>query len=216
MSSVEGHSAVPLSLEHPAHIVSTLEAAETRSIEQIRRGDQAVFETVFKTYYPRLCRFLLRMVGSREVAEDLVQDLFLTIWTNRREWRPQASLKAYLYRAARNQAINYLKHQRVVRDWEEEARDHLGLASLLNEDFQSKQLEAAVQKAIESLPERCRLIFELHRHDGLKYAEIAQVLDLSVKTVETQMGRALKALRKLLVPYLSSIASLSFLKDTLS
>ena len=122
----------------------------------------------------------------------------------RESWSPRGTIRSYLYRAAKNQALNYLKHRRVVGSVEEFEEQSAEIArASLQEDYERKELMVAVQQAIELLPPRCKLVFALHRQDGLTYSEIADVLDISVKTVETQIGRALKILRKILKPYLA-------------
>jgi len=109
----------------------------------------------------------------------------------------------YLYRAAKNLSLNHLKHEKVVREWENEELMKIRLSENdPEEELFQHELSFAIQRAIDRLPERCRLTFTLHRQEGLTYTEIASVLNISIKTVETQMGRALKTLRKLLLPYL--------------
>ena len=162
-------------------------------MQRIQGSDVAAFECLFRAYAPGLCAFVGRYVRSAAVAEDLIQDLFLTLWQKRAEIRITGSVDTYLFGAAKHRALNYLRHERVedrfcaslLEEWD--ARSITGESEILD------LLE--VQEAIESLPARCRLIFTLNRRQGLTYGEIADSLGLSVKTVETQMGRALKALR---------------------
>jgi RNA polymerase sigma-70 factor (ECF subfamily) len=173
-------------------------------VERIRAGDSIAFELLFRFYYPRLCQFTIRMVRDSAEAEQLVQDIFLNIWQMRESWSPQGPVRSYLYRAARNQALNYLKSHKLDVDIEQPEVQAAAVAQFsLQEDYERKELLVAVQQAIELLPPRCRLVFVLHRQDGLTYSEIADVLDISTKTVETQIGRALKILRKILSPYLA-------------
>jgi RNA polymerase sigma-70 factor (ECF subfamily) len=178
---------------------------ERQWIEKIHVGDVVAFELLFRTYYPRLCRFVQRMVQSHPIAEEIVQELFLSIWEHRETWQPRSSIRKYLYRAVKNSSLNHLNHQKIVKDWEGEELYTTSMMSESNPEREvfNNELANAIQKAIDRLPERCRLTFTLHRQDGLTYAEIASVLNVSIKTVETQMGRALKTLRSLLLPYLS-------------
>lgn len=183
---------------------SNAETTDSRLVERIRAGDEVAFELLFRSYYPRLCRFTLRLIRDFSDAEQLVQDVFLNVWQMRESWSPRGTIRSYLYRAAKNQALNYLKHRRVVGSVEEFEEQSAEIArASLQEDYERKELMVAVQQAIELLPPRCKLVFALHRQDGLTYSEIADVLDISVKTVETQIGRALKILRKILKPYLA-------------
>ncbi|MBI2619175.1 MAG: RNA polymerase sigma-70 factor [Ignavibacteriales bacterium] len=177
--------------------------------QQIRLGSHHAFEALFRTYYPRLCRFAFRLTGSRSTAEELVQDIFVRLWKNRTAWTPLGSVRTYLYRAVRNQAINYQKHQNLTGSDDVDLEKVLSELPGPEEELYEKELQKAVGEAVELLPPRCRAIFLLHRVEGLTYAEIAQVLDLSTKTVETQMGRALKTLRRLLVHYLPTLSILA-------
>ena len=149
------------------------------------------------------------MVRDSAEAEQLVQDIFLNIWQMREKWSPQGTVRSYLYRAAKNRALNYLKSHRLDIEIEQLEFQNATVAQFsLQEDYERKELLVAVQQAIELLPLRCRLVFVLHRQDGLTYSEIADVLDISIKTVETQIGRALKSLRKILSPYLAVVVVL--------
>lgn len=184
-------------------------SAEDKLVERVRKGDGAAFEAIFRLYYTRLCKFVFHIVGSPAAAGDLVEDLFVKLWEGRKEWSPEGSLRTYLYKAAKNQALNYLKHQSVVRSWQREMANGMLLHEFgPEEELHQKELMNAIHHAIALLPERCRLIFVLHRQHGMTYREIAKVLDISVKTVETQMGRALKALRQILRPYLPVLSFL--------
>lgn len=145
---------------------------------------------------------------SREAAADLVQDLFLTLWERCEAGGLPALTPAYLYTAARNRALKHLRHRRVVARWAEQA----SLAPRptgpgADADVRAREVAEAIRGAIDALPERCREIFLLSREHQMSYATIAEVLGISVKTVETQMWRALKALRESLAPYLSVVAA---------
>jgi RNA polymerase sigma-70 factor (ECF subfamily) len=165
-------------------------------LERIRAGDLASFETVFRRLAPALCVFVMRYVESRDAAEDLVQDLFLTLWARRESLEVRTSLSTYLHTAARNRALNHLKHERVAARWRSRSRAEIedSYESIESTLF-DQELSIAVRDAIESLPERTRLVFTMSRQRGLTYNQIAAELGLSVKTVETQMGRALRMMR---------------------
>jgi RNA polymerase sigma-70 factor, ECF subfamily len=170
-------------------------------IGRIRSGDEAAFESLFRAFAPGLCVVAARYVQSRAVAEELVQDLFLELWTRRETLVVEQTIGAYLSTAMRNRSLNHLRRENRLALW----RDEVGVAgsgdgfgnadaSAPNEAALLDALE--LQDAIAQLPARCRLIFTLNRHQEMTYAEIATSLGLSIKTVETQMGRALKALRE--------------------
>lgn len=178
--------------------------SEREIITKVRSGDVKIFESLFREYYYSLSRFTANITKSSSAAEDLVQDIFLKIWQNRREWNPQGTIKTYLYRASKNQAFNYLKHLKIVNNWVEISKDSL-INSSVNpeEEIIKREILTSVGDAVNKLPEKCKMIFLLHRHEGLSYREISEVLNISISTVETQMGRALKKIREFIFPYLS-------------
>ena len=167
-------------------------------------ADSGVIEALFRAHYTRLCGFVDTYVRSPEVASDLVQDLFVHLWERCDAGDLPPLTTAYLYTAARNRALKYLRHRRVVARWAEEAaRAPVPTGQRADERVRAREVAEAVRRAIDDLPERCREIFLLSRESQLSYAAIAKALDISVKTVETQMWRALKALRRSLAPYLA-------------
>jgi RNA polymerase sigma-70 factor, ECF subfamily len=170
---------------------------------RIREGDVAAFETAFRLYYARLCSFARHRVGSLAAAEEIVQETFLRVWQNRHRLDPAQSLRAYLYRSVLNHSLNEMKHREVENRWLRLETNARLTSEPADEGIQTSELAAAVQQTLGNLPERCRLIFTMSRDQGLTYAEIAETLDISIKTVETQMGRALKALRSSLATFLA-------------
>ena len=170
----------------------------------LRRDDRAAFEGLFRAYSAALCTFAWGYVRSLEVAEGIVQDVFLKLWKGRTSWDPACGVRAYLYAAVRNGALDHLKHRRVVERWAAEPRPPSPAEPTPEEELQHKELEAAVQAATARLPERCRLVFTLSRQHGLTYAEIADVLGISPKTVEAQMRRAFALLKQALGAYLEA------------
>lgn len=156
-------------------------------------SQRAEFEKLFRTHYAALVAFAAGMVGSTDAAEDVAQEVFIAVWRRRAEMPPEAVSRAYLYKAVRHRALNAIRHDRIARDAAEPS-EHAFAASADYELMQG-EVEAAVKTAISRLPDRARLMFTLSRDEGLTYAEIATVTGVSIKTVETQMGRALRALR---------------------
>lgn len=163
-------------------------------------------EAAFRMYYARLCEFVDGYVRSPEVASDLVQDLFANLWERYEEGDPPLLTPAYLYTAARNRALKHLRHRRVVARWaEREAREPLRSGPRADEGLRTREVAEAIRRAIAQLPDRRREIFLMSREQELSYAAIAEILGISIKTVETQMWRALKALRQSLAPYLTLV-----------
>jgi RNA polymerase sigma-70 factor, ECF subfamily len=164
-------------------------------IERVRAGNEAAFESLFRTFAPGLCVLATRYVQSRAVAEELVQDLFFDLWSRRSELVIEGTIAAYLATATRNRALNHLKRDRLAARWRATSAPPSEVD--LTAPTESDLLDALeLQDAIDQLPVRCRLIFNLSRQQDMTYADIAKSLGLSIKTVETQMGRALKVLRE--------------------
>lgn len=166
-------------------------------LENIRKGDEESFEFLFKKYYLPLTRFAWRYVDSKAIAEELVQELFTVLWEQRGEWNAKGSVRSYLYKSVRNFSINHLKHQdvknRYNKLWSSQRRNS---EIEFYDEIREQQILKAITAAIEDLPPRSKMTYKLHRYDGLTYGEISEVMDVSVKTVESQMTRTLKVLRE--------------------
>jgi len=177
----------------------------------IASGDRTAFEQLFRTHYGPLCAFAVQYVKDGDQAEDLVQDLFFRLWQDRERTSVTTSLKAYLFTAVRNRCLNAVKSQGRVRSLNEEVDDRME-DDERGEDEHTARI-ARVQAAIAALPAERRKVFRLSRYEGLKYLEIAERLGISVKTVENQMGKALKTLREELADLLPVLAWLVWLLD---
>jgi len=154
-------------------------------------------ERAFREHYAELCTFVAGLVGSEEGAEDVVQDVFLTIWRAPDRWLEAGdALRPMLFVAARNRALDVLRRRRVRERYVERVALRVvpGPAGP-DEVLAQREIERAFDEAVAGLSARVREIYLLHRMEGLTYREIAERLGISVKTVEAQMGRALKALR---------------------
>ena len=165
-------------------------------------------EALFHTYRAKLCTFALGYVGCTDVAEEVVEDVFLRLWEQRENLPKCNSPKSYLYTAVRNQALKHLAHERVVRkslaivQREGHAPGMSQPPASAEDQVQATELAAAFQYAIEQLPARCREAYTLHRQHGLSYAAIAERMGVSVRTVDTQLARATKVLRRNLAAWL--------------
>lgn len=175
---------------------------DQRWAQKICEGEYEAFESLFRAYASDLCDFVNSFVEAPDIAESLVQEVFFTIWEGRDSWTPPDNVKSYLYTAARNKALDHLDHNEIVDDWRETGSPLENARRTPLQELQYEELRAEVEAAIQQLPERRRQVFTLSRQHGLTYREIADVLDISVSTVETQMTRALKALREELSAYL--------------
>lgn len=175
-------------------------------MEAIREGDEIAFEMIFKEYYQALCRYANSFLNDREEAEEVVQASFLGIWEKRTTLFITTSLKAYLYQAVRNRCLNVIKHEKVKQQHaQHEAVMTANHYDGTSDAVLSGELEQKIYLAMQALPEQCRLVFKLSRFEELKYQEIADQLNISVKTVENQIGKALKIMREQLREYLPII-----------
>ena len=171
-------------------------------LERLIRGDTSAFDAIFRTWYGPLVATADRMLRDRAVAEEIVQDVLLELWRRRESLAVDGSPQAYLFQATRNRVLNHLRHQKIELRSEPELIGDSQSTPHADADVAQEELSIAVQDAVRSLPDRCREVFELSRVHGLKYAEIAAQLGISVKTVEAQMGKALRTLRERLAAWL--------------
>jgi RNA polymerase sigma-70 factor (ECF subfamily) len=172
-------------------------------LERIQHSDESAFEELFRTYYQGLCNYGNSILKDMDEAEEVVQNVFCQFWEKRESLDIQISLKSYLYKMVHNACLNKLKHQKVKNVYEQ-YQMNIGQGYSLPASHLAieNELEGKIKEAINALPEQCRIIFCLSRYEELKYAEIANQLDISVKTVENQMGKALRILREKLSDYL--------------
>jgi RNA polymerase sigma-70 factor (family 1) len=172
---------------------------DTEIIRRIRQGDQGQFESLFRSSYVSLVRYAKTLVKDHDTAEEIVQDLFFRLWQDREKINIESSLNGYLFRAVHNRCIHWINHNRVV---EKHAKEMIREQAVMSENpsdlLQYNELQSRIARIIERLPERCGRIFCMNRFEGLKYTEIAEKLSVSVKTVEANMGRALKEFRRVL------------------
>lgn len=175
---------------------------EKNILRRIGKGDLKAFEMLFREYYEPLCRHALKFLQDPDEAEEIVQDLFYGLWEKRFQLRIETSANSYLYAAVHNKCMKVLRHKTV----ESKFRAHY-LANGSETDTSSEitgvseEVERIMERTLKSLPDRCSKIFRLNRFEGMKYQEIAEKLSISVKTVEANMGKALKLLRKNLKDY---------------
>jgi RNA polymerase sigma-70 factor (ECF subfamily) len=171
-------------------------------LARVRSGDEGAYDSVFRTWYPVLVRVAGALLHDADAAEEVAQDVMHELWRRRTLMDADVSLRAYLLRSIRNRSLNYLRHLRVRRETEPQVEESYSAPIAADQPIVAKELQDAVQKALDELPPRCREVFDLSRVHGLKYAEIAEALDISQKTVEAQMGKALRHLRERLAAWL--------------
>lgn len=189
----------------------TVQTSDPEIVQAIRRGDEAAFERTFRFYYQRLCNYASSLLKDAEDAEEIVQTVFITIWEKREDLEITLSLKSYLYRAVHNHCLNRFKHAAVKDAYREYSVNYLPQSyESVTEVIHADELSERIEKAIRKLPEQCQKAFRMSRFDELKYQEIADQLNISIKTVENQIGKALKILRTELADYLPSLLVLVY------
>lgn len=177
--------------------------SDTTALKHIHHSD-AAFEQLFKSHFAILCTYCqLNYSFEPDLAKEVVHAGFVKLWENRDSINPELSVKGYLYKTISNICLDHLKHSKIKKQHQQYVMQH-GVQHTALQDLDAadiKMLKAAIDKAVADLPHQMRRIFELSRYDGFKYAQIASLLNISVKTVETQMGRALSKLRQKLARY---------------
>lgn len=159
-------------------------------------------ESLFRDHYSRLCNYANILLSDKDESEEVVQQLFVQVWEKKESMEITSSLQAYLFRSLRNSCLNKIKHNKVRRNYAEEVISLSKDSEPASHITYQSELQEQIAMAINGLPEQCRLIFKLSRFENLKYAEIAEQLNISVKTVENQMGKALRVMRERLKDYL--------------
>lgn len=167
-------------------------------LSALRQDNKEAFSLLFQKYYTDLVLFCGNFVRDKSSCEDIVQSIFLKLWNDRKNIRIETSLKSYLLRAVRNSCFDEFRHLEIVRQYESDP-DHSVLDSYDTENYiLYSDLSAHLQQALDQLPAAYREAFEMNRFEGLKYREIAVRLNVSERTVEVRVGKALEMLRKLL------------------
>ncbi len=170
---------------------------ELNDIRRIKEGDIKVFESVFRLYYAPLCLYAGGITGSKDVAEEIVQDVFYAIWKNRDALHIFHSLKSYLYGSVRNRSLQFCESREIRERYKEAVLSGKKVHTPDPQDnMEYEELATLINRTLSRLPQRRVEIFRMHRFKGMKYHEIATVLSISVKTVEAEMTKTLKALRK--------------------
>lgn len=178
---------------------------ETQFLAQkIAEGNEQAFEQLFKLYYSKLTAFAMSILKDIQLSEEVVQDVFTNMWTNRQHLNSEITLKAYLFKAVNNRCMNHFRHEKVKKEHQQYT-----LAVNLNQNTSTEsrlavnELKSKISEGLDLLPPACREVFRLSRQQELSYKEISQVLNISVKTVENHMGKALKLMRNHLSDFLT-------------
>lgn len=173
-------------------------------VKELQKGNKNAFEMVFKKYYSPLCVFVSRYCTDDSMADDIVSSFFYNFYHKRESLEITTSIRSYLFRSVKNSALNYIRdNAKFVSVNEQDSKElNLRTTDTVHDTLMGKELEEIINSAIDSLPEQCKIVFVKSRFEGKKYREIAEELNISVNTVETQMSRALKKLRIELKDYM--------------
>ncbi len=178
------------------------EYSDEKWIKLLQTDSNKAIDLLFRAYYGELCRAVYRIVPNKNVAEDLTQEVFYELWKKKDNLIIKSTVKGYLKRSAINKSLNYVRDQKMKFDDADEGEIELKDSKHSpQQKLEAADLQKVIDKAIDSLPEKCRVIFVLSRFEALSYQEIANSLGISIKTVENQISKALKILRVKLAPY---------------
>ncbi len=186
--------------------------ANTIQFHQFKKGDDRAFSFFFKKYYDSIVGFCKQFIGDEDKAKSVAQEAFIKLWMNREKVQKASGIKAFLYRSAKTDCLNLLRHKEVVVKYKnvelqkKESQLNLEILNSLNFDKMSvSELERQIEKTIEELPEKCKEVFIKSRKENKKNKEISAELEISVKAVEAHITRALKILKTKLSNYLPAV-----------
>ena len=170
-------------------------------------GDKEAFRFFFEKYYADLCNLMNFYLHDSVISEEIVQDIFVWFWENKEKIKIDSSVKSYLLKASKNKSLNHLRNEKAKINIQDRLAKAAGndFDELPESYLDANQLHEIISQSVNSLPPKCREIFTLAKENDFSYKEIAERLGISVKTVENQMGKALKLLRELLRPYYNDI-----------
>lgn len=171
-------------------------------LQRLKNDDQLAIKEIFHSYYGLVFKTIVRLCNDATLTEDLAQNVFMRFWEKRQQLNIKGPLAPYIKRMAINEALGYLrKNKLATEEIEEQTLPNL-YANDADQDLLYEEVKEVLGQAVQKLPPRCQTVFKLSRYEELSYKEISKEMDISVKTVENQMGRALKLLRKMLSGYL--------------
>ena len=182
-------------------LINMNQPQEKDLFDRIKKSDEKAFEMLFHKYYGHLCSFASKIINDNDSAEEIVQDLFVKLWEKREHLFIETSLKNYLFRSVKNLCLNFIQHNKTKIQHVQSVLSEVESNFSDDDNYPEIDLAFKIEESINSLPGKRREIFRLSRQEGLKYYEIAEKLNISIKTVETQMSLAIKTLREKLRKY---------------
>jgi len=185
--------------------LQALNIQDIARLKAIKKGNIYEYELLFREYYGSLLSYAKSVIKSEADAEEIIQDIFFKLWENRRSLDIHTSFSAYLYKSVYNNCLQQLKREKRKLNYQQDSRNWIYHESLSpGEILQYNELYDKINNIVNELPENCRTIFKLNRFNGLKYSEIANKLTISIKTVEANMTKALKHLRRQMDEYVAN------------
>ena len=174
--------------------------------QQIARGDQRSFEDLYRLFYTRLFNFALLYVHKREIAEEVVNDVMINIWNKQQTLQQVQNLETYIFAAVRNRSLNYMSTYSAWHVMPDDTREQGAIINFNDpeKELEWKEISFRLNQAIDQLPEQCRTVFKLIKEEGFRYKQVAEILNISPRTVETQLFRAIKKLDKVIEVYLDN------------
>jgi len=167
-----------------------------KTVSELIAGNQQAFDLIFKTYYIPLCNFSMKIVKDKESAEEIVQDLFVTVWEKHQKLKINVSIKSYLYRSVANNSVRYVKKRNLFISNDTMKNLETEFESDSSEIIALVEMEEKIHGFIRQLPPKCQEIFKMSRFEEFKYNQIAEKLNISIKTVEAQITKAIKFLHE--------------------
>jgi RNA polymerase sigma-70 factor, ECF subfamily len=171
-------------------------------IEGLNEGNEKIFDYLFHLYYSGLVVYAKKFISEQAAAEDIVQEIFVSLWINRKSFYISQSIKSYLFTAVKNRSIDYIRHKMVTSQVEKTLAEKMEISYSEDNLLIESELRSLIHAAIHKLPPVCQEIFIMNRFEGLKPAEIAEKKGISVRTVEGHIGKALRLMRVELEAYL--------------
>ncbi len=188
------------------HLPASLDMADEKQeniLKRLKENDRTALKELFQMHYLPVCQTISRLIRDKATVEDLAQEVFLRFWNKRQKINITSSLSAYLKRMATNEALGYLRSKKNFESEEAILNNEGSSSQNVEMQYLNMELGDHIKAAINELPPKCRAVFVLSRFEELTYQEIADRMEISIKTVENQMGRALRLLRTKLKTYLT-------------
>ncbi len=187
------------------------EDADIILFKRVERGEKKALNKLFEKYYVPLCHFVDTFIKEEAQTEEIVTDIFLMLWTKRKKLKISINFRAYLYSSARNSALAFLRKKKVYFENIEDLQQEIHLHPEVLQKIDCPEIKVQVNKILEKIPPKSRKVLLMHRIDGFKYKEIAEKLDISIKTVENHMGKAIRILKENKSLFEKILAVISFI-----